>query len=243
MKWNSILYDKSQSFVSEYGNDLITLLPSDKNQCILDLGCGTGDLTMKLSEICDEVVGIDGSEEMIEAAKVKYPHLNFQVLDACLLPWENKFDIIFSNAVFHWILDQEILLKRIYIALKDRGSLISEFGAYGNISAIESAYSSVVPSYKSPFYFPTVESYSAVLKKAGFNIQKVYDYDRPTPLSDGKYGLRKWMTQFFSNNLSSYNNLEQENILKKVESLLENQLFDGEKWVADYRRIRVIVSK
>lgn len=243
MKWNSTLYDKSHSFVSEYGNDLITYLPSDKNQCILDLGCGTGDLTKKLSEICNEVIGIDGSEEMIEAAKIKYPHLNFQVMNASLIPWESKFDIIFSNAVFHWIPDQEILLKRIYSALKDGGSLISEFGAYGNISAIESAYSSVVPSYKSPFYFPTVESYSVVLKKAGFSIQKIYDYDRPTPLSDGKYGLRKWMKQFFSNDLSSYNNLEQENILKNVESLLENQLFDGEKWVADYRRIRVIVSK
>lgn len=243
MKWNSTLYDKSHSFVSEYGYDLITYLPSDKNQCILDLGCGTGDLTKKLSEICNEVIGIDGSEEMIEAAKIKYPHLNFQVMNASLIPWESKFDIIFSNAVFHWIPDQEILLKRIYSALKDGGSLISEFGAYGNISAIESAYSSVVPSYKSPFYFPTVESYSVVLKKAGFSIQKIYDYDRPTPLSDGKYGLRKWMKQFFSNDLSSYNNLEQENILKNVESLLENQLFDGEKWVADYRRIRVIVSK
>ncbi|GLB24521.1 SAM-dependent methyltransferase [Lacrimispora xylanolytica] len=243
MKWNSTLYDKSHSFVSEYGYDLITYLPSDKNQCILDLGCGTGDLTKKLSEICNEVIGIDGSEEMIEAAKIKYPHLNFQVMNASLIPWESKFDIIFSNAVFHWIPDQEILLKRIYSALKDGGSLISEFGAYGNISAIESAYSSVVPSYKSPFYFPTVESYSVVLKKAGFSIQKIYDYDRPTPLSDGKYGLRKWMKQFFSNDLSSYNNLEQENILKDVESLLENQLFDGEKWVADYRRIRVIVSK
>lgn len=243
MKWNSTLYDTSQSFVSEYGNDLITLLPSNKTHCILDLGCGTGDLTMKLSKVCDEVIGIDGSEEMIETAKVKYPHLNFQVMDACFLPWGNKFDIIFSNAVFHWILDQEILLKSIYSALKDGGSLISEFGGYGNISTIESAYKTVVPSYKSPFYFPTIESYSAILKKTGFCIQEIYDYDRPTPLSDGRDGLRKWMTQFFSNSLSLFNNKEQENILKNVEDLLENQLFDGVKWVADYRRIRVIVSK
>lgn len=42
MKWNSTLYDKSHSFVSEYGNDLITYLPSDKNQCILDLAVEQG---------------------------------------------------------------------------------------------------------------------------------------------------------------------------------------------------------
>ena len=56
-----------------------------------------------------------------------------------------------------------MLLKRIYSALKDGGSLNRESGAYGNISAIELAYSSVIPSYKSPFYFPTVESHSVVL--------------------------------------------------------------------------------
>ena len=83
MKWDSRLYDKSQAFVSEYGNELISFIPLNKQQCILDLGCGTGDLTQKLNEISSCIIGIDSSKEMIQAAKEKYPHLNFEVMDAC----------------------------------------------------------------------------------------------------------------------------------------------------------------
>ncbi|MGC4017807.1 MAG: methyltransferase domain-containing protein [Muricomes sp.] len=243
MKWNSVLYDKSQAFVSEYGNSLISFVPQDKEQCILDIGCGTGDLTQKLREVSGDIIGIDGSKEMIEMAKSKYPQLKFEIMDACCLPWENKFDVIFSNAVFHWISAQEKLLKGIYAALRDGGKLISEFGANGNIYQIESAYRIVVPSYKSPFYFPTVEDYSSLLQKTGFAIEKIYDYSRPTPLPDGKDGLRNWMKQFFASNLSVYEKEQQEGIFENVEKLLEESLFDGTKWVADYRRIRVIASK
>ncbi|WP_333813933.1 class I SAM-dependent methyltransferase [Muricomes intestini] len=88
MKWNSALYDKSQTFVSEYGKNLISLIPQEPELCILDVGCGTGDLTQKLSEISTYVIGIDGSKEMIQAAKVKYPHLTFDVMDACHLNME-----------------------------------------------------------------------------------------------------------------------------------------------------------
>ncbi len=247
MKWDSRLYDKSQAFVSEYGNELISFIPLNKQQCILDLGCGTGDLTQKLSEISSCIIGIDASKEMIQAAKKKYPHLNFEVMDACHLQWKNQFDVVFSNAVFHWIADQERLLKGIYVALKNNGKLVCEFGASGNIAQIEKAYGLVLESsskeYINPFYFPTVEEYSALLQTAGFKIEKIYDYDRPTPLPDGKDGLRKWMMQFFADRLSMYDKAKQMVIFENVEKILEKKMFDGTKWTADYRRIRVIVHK
>lgn len=219
MKWNSTLYDKSQAFVSEYGSSLLSFVPPGDGQQILDLGCGTGDLTQKLGQISVNVLGIDGSDEMIVAARQKYPWLAFETMDACRLPWENRFDVVFSNAVFHWISDQARLLKGIRKALKSGGRLICEFGAAGNIGAIESAYSAVVPSYQSPFYFPTAETYAALLQEAGFVIEKIYDYDRPTPLPDGKAGLRNWMLQFFAGDLSSYDQARQARILESVEAL------------------------
>ncbi len=247
MKWNSTLYDKSQSFVSEYGKDLVSFISRNPKQHILDLGCGTGDLTQKLSEISSRVIGIDGSKDMIEAAKAKYPHLTFEVMDACHLKWTNQFDVVFSNAVFHWIANQKQLLNGIHTALQDGGKLVCEFGAHGNIAQIESAYISVVApcqrEYKSLFYFPTVEEYSSLLRQMGFEIESIYDYDRPTPLPDGKDGLRKWIIQFFAGDLSRYNQNEQSVIFNSVEKILEKKIFDGTKWTADYRRIRVIAHK
>ena len=97
--------------------------------------------------------------------------------------------------------------------------------------------------YKNPFYFPTVEEYSTLLQAAGFKIEKIYDYDKPTPLPDGKDGLRKWMMQFFADRLSMYDEAKQMVIFENVEKILEKKMFDGTKWTADYRRIRVVAHK
>lgn len=246
MEWKSELYDTSQAFVSEYGKDLISLVPK-KTGSILDLGCGTGDLTQKLNEFCNQVIGIDGSKEMIATARSKYPNLHFDVMDACQIPWQNEFDVIFSNAVFHWIPNQKLLLEKIIRALKENGLLICEFGASGNISQIETAYRTVLKSYQNhyenPFFFPTVEAYSHLLREAGFTIEKIYDYDRPTPLPDGKNGLRKWMLQFFSESLSVYDPDQQNHIFEDVEQLLFEKMYNGTTWTADYRRIRVVSRK
>ena len=48
MKWDSKLYNDSQSFVAEYGKDLLEFIPTKANK-ILDLGCGTGTLTKRLA--------------------------------------------------------------------------------------------------------------------------------------------------------------------------------------------------
>ena len=47
-QWNAALYDEKHAFVAHYGNHLVDLLAPEKEEKILDLGCGTGDLTKKL---------------------------------------------------------------------------------------------------------------------------------------------------------------------------------------------------
>ncbi len=248
MKWNSELYDNAQAFVSEYGKGLITFIPQKENQKILDLGCGTGDLTWEIAKTFScNVVGSDYSKEMIVKAKEKYPTLEFSVCDACKIPFTNEFDTIFSNAVFHWIPDQNALHQSIYNALKTNGMLICEFGGYKNIQNISNAFGKAIAkygdNYASPFYFPKVENHVEVLENTGFVIEKIYDYDRPTILPNDDMGLRQWVCQFFSADLFKYEDDKQEEILSFVENELRATMFAGEKWTADYRRLRVVAHK
>lgn len=111
MKWDSKLYDNKHSFVAEYGKGLLEFVPVDKEQRILDLGCGTGVLTEQLLKYAGYVLGVDGSEDMVAKAKENYPDIDFEVNDALKLPYSNEWDVVFSNAVFHWILDHDLLLK------------------------------------------------------------------------------------------------------------------------------------
>jgi len=247
MKWNAELYQDKHDYVAEYGKSLLAYVANDSAQVILDLGCGTGELTYELSQKAGVVIGVDGSESMINNAKEKYPEIEFYVMDACNLKWENYFDVIFSNAVFHWIPNQTNLLDSIYRALKPNGKLICEFGAHGNIANIQRAFQTAASGYGydyvSQFYFPAVCEYTQLLENAGFNIEFITDYDRPTALKDGRLGLRNWLNQFFASDLSKFTASQQSDIFEAVEDNLRSKLWNGERWTADYRRIKVIASK
>lgn len=246
MKWDSGLYDDKHGFVAEYGKGLLEFVPVDKSNKILDIGCGTGTLTHELAKQCQYVLGIDGSPQMIETATKQYPDLDFQVINALALPYKQEWDVIFSNAVFHWISDHDGLLGQISKSLKPSGLLICEFGAYGNIHLIEQGFSEVLEekgySYQSKFNFPTVDAFSELLTKNNFSIQTIYDFDRPTPLQDGEHGLYNWTSQFFQGELSRFTEAEQEEILRSLEQKVRSQLWNGEHWSADYRRLRAIAQ-
>lgn len=244
MKWDPCLYDNKHSFVGEYGNELLEFVSFNKEQRVIDIGCGTGSLTEKLSKRCGYVLGIDGSTEMIIKAQKQYPDIDFEVMDALEISYSHEWDIVFSNAVFHWIPNHDLLLSKIYNALKPTGKLVCEFGAYGNVKTIERGFSAVLKekgyTYRSKFNFTTVEEFGALLTKNGFVIEKIYDYDRPTRLQDGEKGLNNWAKQFFNNELEKFSMEEQDYLLDKLQSKVKNTLWSGQEWIADYRRLRAI---
>lgn len=93
--------------------------------------------------------------------------------------------------------------------------MVCEFGARGNIAAIENAF-------------------TEACNRLG------YDYDRPTVLKDGKHGLVNWMKQFYGSELAVMPGNVQATVCKRVEELTRGTLWNGEAWVADYRRLRAI---
>lgn len=242
--WNAVLYDNKHGFVAEYGKGLLEFVPKNENQSILDLGCGTGILTSQLANFAGTLIGVDSSENMIEMAQKQYPNIKFMVCDALALPFEKQFDVVFSNAVFHWITDHNALLNNIYKVLKPNGILVCEFGANGNIATIENAFMKACRDlgyeYNSKFHFPTSEHFADLLNKNNFIIDKIYDFDRLTPLKDNEQGLAHWMKQFFAFDLELMSKKMQDEIIKKVEDSTKKSLWNGNEWVADYRRLRVI---
>lgn len=181
---------------------------------------------------------------MIDKAKERFNNIEFKVCDALALPFENEFDVVFSNAVFHWISDQDTLLKNIHKVLKAQGVLVCEFGANRNIATIEDAFvkacNSLGYDYEPKFNFPTVEDFGKLLENNGFVIDRIYDYDRPTVLKDNEQGLVNWMKQFFASELTVMLGYIQAMVFEKVEELTRDILWNRVEWVADYRRLRAI---
>ncbi|MEK3725000.1 class I SAM-dependent methyltransferase [Paenibacillus sp. FSL H8-0034] len=243
-KWDADHYDSNISYVSRLGKGVVGLLEPKHNERILDLGCGTGDLVQEIVQLGADCMGIDGSEEMIAQARSKYPALRFAVADGHTFRVEESFDAVFSNAALHWMTEPERVIQSVRLALRDHGRFVAEFGGKGNIGAIAQAISEVLGTWGidagklNPWYFPAIGTYSALLEKHGFEVRSMEHYDRPTPLDGGVNGLRYWLDAFAGMFFVNLDPEQREEAYVRCEQLLHAQLFDGERWIADYRRLR-----
>lgn len=132
------------SIVPQYGESVLNLLDIPPGASVLDLGCGNGVLTRRLADMGYRVIGLDDSSEMLEIAARTYPDLCFMHGDATDFSLPEPVDAVFSNAVFHWIDDQDALLERIALALRPNGQLVCEFGGRG---CVESVHASLEKSF------------------------------------------------------------------------------------------------
>ena len=247
MKWNAEKFSETCGRVTEQGNKLVDILRNMDCEKVLDIGCGTGVLANEISKFSNEVIGIDSSAEMIEKAKTSFPRLNFILMDACSLTWNEYFNVVFSNAVFHFIRTQDMLLKNIHKVLLKNGSLVCEFGARGNIlnllNAMTNACNKRGKLFTSRFFYPSDEEYKILLEKNGFSVDLITIYDLDTQLKEGESGLRNWINQIFSIEMKWFDASEWEKLLEEIEFSLKPAQWDGSNWHLANRRIRVLARR
>lgn len=106
IKWDADKYTADFSFVHQYGSSVMELIDADEGSSVLDLGCGNGALTKALQGKGYAVKGLDASSELLNIARKNHPTIDFIQGDATAFVLSEPVDVVFSNAVFHWI-DQE----------------------------------------------------------------------------------------------------------------------------------------
>ncbi len=244
--WNPELYEARHSFVWQLGQGLLELLQPAKEEHILDVGCGTGQLTYKIAESGAQVTGIDSSPDMIGQARQNYPAIKFVLGDAAAMQFAAEFDAIFSNAALHWMLNPAAVANAMFCALKPGGRLVAEMGGKGNIAHIEEALALILSGWgqapPSKNYFPSVGQYSAILEAAGFEVRIAQLFDRPT-LLEGEQGMTNWLLQFRGYSFEALNAGDREKALAEVVEHLRPALYRDNHWYADYRRLRITASK
>ena len=245
--WDTELYESRHSFVWQYGEALLDLLAPQPGERILDLGCGTGQLTDKIASTGADVIGLDASPDMIGQARQNYPRLTFTLQDATAMQWENEFDAVFSNAALHWMLDAATVANNIAHALKPRGRLVAEFGGHGNIQQIMQAIENALQHHTGHIpprrtFFPSIPEYTTLLATAGLEVQFAHLYERPTPL-EGERGMENWIRQFKWYYFESLPLAQRTAVLADTISALRPKLFPDGTWFADYRRLRITAVK
>ena len=251
-RWNPDDYDADHDYVTEYGASVVDLLDPKPGERVLDLGCGTGHLTAEIADAVGpsgEVVGIDRSAEMVREARETYPDLSFQRADARSFHAREPFDAVFSNAALHWIseMDQNRVLAGVADALDPGGRFVAEMGGTGNVHRIVTATLAELDErgYDAthPWYFPSVGEYAPRLETHGFEVRHVRLFDRPTELDGGAEGLADWLSMFGDSLFAEVPDDEREAVVAAVDDRLRPDLFDGETWTADYRRLRFLAVR
>src|SRR5271157_4034937 len=238
--WDPQRYARNARFVADLGMPVVELLAPQPGERILDLGCGDGVLTAKLRAMGCEVVGVDGSEAQVEAARSL--GLDARVMDGQRLTFDSEFDAVFSNAALHWMRRPDDVIAGVWRSLKAGGRFVGEFGGHGCVAKIRTALVEALNRRgidgegASPWYFPTVEKYGARLAEGGFTVGYIALIPRPTPLPGDIAG---WLETFAESFISALSCADRPGFISEVREVLRPQLSDADgKWTADYVRLR-----
>jgi ubiquinone/menaquinone biosynthesis C-methylase UbiE len=164
---------------------------------VLDLGCGTGLLSLKLLRAADcQVVGADSSAAMLDIFKAKIEKLSLarkislRRADARSLPFaEGSFDVVASTVTLHHVIDKHVVIKRIYGLLKPKGRFVLgdlDVDAYGKLTDAK-RISQVMDYLKAELLLAAKDGGESALRR-------MFDNGRKHLFNDGEYcvSFAKW---------------------------------------------------
>ncbi|KAH8679871.1 S-adenosyl-L-methionine-dependent methyltransferase [Tricladium varicosporioides] len=270
--WSSEKYQNAASFVPKLATKVLEWLDIEKDDVILDVGCGDGVLNLQIAEVLSrgtgKIHGIDSSPAMISAAQksvLSNPSISkictFEVIDAASISQKpslqnQTFDKVFSNAAMHWILrpesTRESFFRGVHAALKPNGSFVFEMGGMGNVAEMRTALLLTVSRRvglpaalkADPWFFPDEIWMTRMLEDTvgGFKVERIEREYRPTRADEG--GIEGWVRLMGKQFFDVVNEEEREYCIKECLGVLESVCNSpgGGDWLG-YVRLRAVVKK
>lgn len=249
-------YEKASAHQKEWGAKLIKELGLKGTERVLDLGCGDGALTVQLAELLPqgEVVGIDASQGMINAALPKVrPNVRFLLMDINDLDFGDEFDVVLSNAALHWVKDHGRLLNNVSRALHSGGYLRFNFAGDGNCSHFfkivreamaMDGFAAHFASFEWPWYMPAVDDYLALVKNSGLREARVWGENADRYFPDQETMIQ-WIDQPSLVPLLAYVPAQDKDAFRAfvVERMIEETKQDDGRCFETFRRINVSAMK
>ena len=158
--------------------DLLALVEHRPRMRVVDLGCGTGELTRELHQHFDaqETVGIDNSETMLlKSGSFEGEMLRFEQGNIEAFVTDRPYDLIFSNAALHWVPHHEQLFARLTNLLSKNGQLAIQMPANDDHAShrIAADVAGEFGVERRPDHLLPIERYAELLHRLGYERQHV----------------------------------------------------------------------
>ena len=187
--WAPEQYERFRRERRQPFDDLLTLVEKRPGMRVVDLGCGTGELTRELHETLGAVqtIGVDSSENMLARARsFSADALQFRSGTIESFAADEPVDLLFSNAAFHWVPQHEQLIARLTQSLSDGGQLAVQMPANDThashrIAAQVAEEFGIAPR---PDFMLSPDGYAELLYRLGYKRQHVrlqaYGHELPS---------------------------------------------------------------
>ncbi len=198
--WNPEQYERFRNERAAPFLDLLALVEPRADLRILDLGCGTGELTLLLHQklAAKQTLGIDSSASMLERAAAHASEtLRFEQRKVEQFSAARAFDLVLSNAALHWVDDHAALFERITEWLAPGGQIAVQMPANDDhVSqrtarelAAEAPYAAALAAEKRVSPLLSLEDYALLLHRLGFaeQVVRAQIYLHRLPDADGLF--------------------------------------------------------
>lgn len=184
-------------------------IPIRGDEDILDLGCGDGKLTSKISKrlTTGSILGLDRSKSMIDFANENFKDENvkFRIGDMRSFKLKRKFDLIISFTALHWIREYDQVFKQVKEHLKPNGRIFfvlsTKFKYFPLDKALETMYAqdkwtNYFQNYDPGYYSHELDPLMASLANHGFEIKEMCLKNKVT-IFETKEKMFLWLKTWF----------------------------------------------
>lgn len=191
--WDPAQYQRFRKERRQPWEDLVALVEVRPDMRVVDLGCGSGELSRDLAERLGaaSVLGVDNSAAMLGQADAD-PRVTFELGDVGAHAIGRDLDLVFSSAALHWLPDHAALFERMRRALGPAGQLAvqmpANFEQPTHTTAVEIAgeapFAAALGGHRSGAAVESPESYALLLYRLGFRRQivrqQIYLHELPS---------------------------------------------------------------
>ncbi len=195
--WDAETYDRIGTPMRGWAQRVIDDLLLRGDETVLDAGCGSGSVTFDLQERLPHgrIYAVDASKEMIASLAKQVAERgagNIVPIRASLTNFAlpEPVDCVFSNAVFHWIQDDDGLFGTLYGVTKPGGRLRAQCGGFGNNAHVLEAVAVVrqderfgrhLGDFTDSKKYRTPEAATAALERNGWRDVRATLFEAPVP--------------------------------------------------------------